>query len=423
MKKALFVIYFLLLSLYAVFSYSLTDPNLVLTTWQPYWHFQQWMWRTFFLNARLLSEVYAGLIALLFGTYFGLIKLLTSLAASRSPKKLVVKQNLIWLAICILPLLFSYNALSHDVFNYIFNAKIVLIYHANPQNQIALNYLHDPWIRFMHNTNTPAPYGYGWIGISLIPYLLGLGKFTLTWILFRLFSLLGLAGLIFTYHKFNNAHDSQEKEIQLPNFQISSLVVLLNPLFLIEVLSNSHNDVWMMVPALLSLAIILKVRKTSVFSTIFSIALLAFSISIKLSTFVLLPIWVALFTEQYLVDFRLPKIVRSISTFIKAHYADLSVVLLFLPLLTPRSQQFNPWYLVWLIVWIPIMRWNWLKGAILVLSISSLYRYLPWLLAGGFSDQIIMEQKLITFIPLVVYLLIVIIKYGLTRNSAQRRVE
>src|SRR5260221_13153880 len=72
--KKLFFVYFLLLTAYAIFSYWLTDSNLVLTTWAPYWNFQQMMWKTFFLNAQLMTEVYVVLISALFVVYFWLMK-------------------------------------------------------------------------------------------------------------------------------------------------------------------------------------------------------------------------------------------------------------------------------------------------------------------------------------------------------------
>ncbi len=178
-----------------------------------------------------------------------------------------------------------------------------------------------------------------------------------------------------------------------------------------------------MTPAILSLALIHQTKNLHLKKIVISLLLLAFSISIKLSTLVLLPIWGAIFIEQVLQQFQLPKIIRQLTSFIHQHYADVAVLFLFVPLLTPRSQQFNPWYLVWLLVWLPFLRWNWLKGALLVLSVSSLFRYIPWMLAGGYSNQILFEQKIITFTPLVIYLLSLLIKEVLTRNYPSTRVE
>ncbi len=414
MKKLFGTAYFLVLSLYALFSYSLTDPNLVLTSWGPYWSFQQWMWQTFFVNPQLLSITYIGLITLMFVCYYFIGRGTADVELSDNPHK----SNWWWILLLILPLLFSYNALSHDIFNYMFNSKMVLFYHANPHQQIALDFPTDSWVRFMHNTNTPAPYGYGWTIISLLPSLLGLGKFTLTWLLYRLFSVLSIGFLLFSYFKLVKI-DQHQKKLIWPIF----FFVIINPLFLIEMVSNSHNDIWMMAPAILSFALIHGAKKLNLKVILTSILLITFSISIKLSTLVLLPVWLAIFVEVSLSRFQLPQFIRKSTSFVHLHYADLSILLLFIPLLTPRSQQFNSWYLVWLLVWLPFARWNWLKGALLVLSISSLYRYVPWLLAGGFSEQIVFQQKLVTWIPLILYLLLIGLRSLFSRSFRHSSVE
>jgi len=413
MKKLPFVFYFIVLCLYAVFSFSLTDPNLVLTDWQPYWLFQQWMWQTFFKNAQLLSQTFAFLVSILFVAYFWVLLSLKNRSDIRLNHVLGV------VAVFSIPLLLSYNALSHDVFNYIFNAKMALIYHANPHQQVALHFSNDLWLRFMHNTHTPAPYGYGWTVISFIPFLMGFGKFTFTWMLFRLFSLLSIFMLIFGLNRLANADQQQQKSATFFQF----LVVLLNPLLLIEVVSNSHNDLWMMAPALISIALLFQSKKYHSKKILLSLILLLFSVSIKFTTVLLLPVWLAIFFEHILFEFRLPRVIRSVTVFVHRHYADISVLLLFLPLLSPRSQQFNSWYLLWLLIWLPFLKWEWLKKALIILSISSLFRYMPWLLAGGFSEQITNEQKVFTWAPFVLYLVWICLKSIFSRNFTHSSVE
>ncbi len=55
---------------FVVFSFGLTDPNLVLSSWQPYWQFQQWSWKTFFLNREVLVATYVLLLVALFSFKF-----------------------------------------------------------------------------------------------------------------------------------------------------------------------------------------------------------------------------------------------------------------------------------------------------------------------------------------------------------------
>ena len=369
------LLYFLLLVIYTVFSYSLTAPNLVLTSWSPYWQFQTWMWNSFFNNRLLLTNSYLILLISLFITYFNIIKIW--------PKK----QKMSWWVPLLIasPLIFSNNALSYDIFNYIFNAKMIVVYQANPHLQTALNFATDNWTRFMHNTHTPAPYFYGWTGLSLLPYFLGGGKFSITWLSFRLFSFLSFGLLSF----------SLIKNIKKQNIWL--LILLLNPLLLIEVVSNAHNDLWMMAPAITAMLLIITNKKTSK-TILLSLLLLLFSASIKLATLALIPIWLALVLPW-------KKVWPKLHEFILSSWPFLTSILLFLPLLTPRSKQFLPWYLIWSLVWLPLInkKWQSWKISLLILSISSMFRYIPYLWMGNYDGDVIWQQQLITWVPFVLF--------------------
>src|SRR5690606_25384890 len=56
-------IYCLCVALIVYFSYALTDPNLVLSTWQPYWQWQQQMWQTWFVTN---PQLYAAILAIIY---------------------------------------------------------------------------------------------------------------------------------------------------------------------------------------------------------------------------------------------------------------------------------------------------------------------------------------------------------------------
>lgn len=393
-----FIAYFIVLLVYAVFSYSLTAPNLIITSWPPYWQFQLWMWRTFFENHQLLTYTYIGLVAVLFGVYAGLVRWLSTSG---------FKLTLITYLLVLSPLLLAYNALSHDVFNYMFNAKMVRVYQADPHVKVALDFAHDDWLRFMHNTHTPAPYGYGWTGLSLLPSALGMEKFLPTWLAFRLFSVLSLVLLYGVYAWYRKQGG-----------QLSSTVlalVLCNPLVIIEVIGNHHNDLWMMVPAVLSLLLISR-PKLVARTVLLSAGLLIASATIKLATVLLIPLWLALVVIRW-QPFATLKLLAGWRPLLLRFWPLAASLALFVPLLSLRSQQFHPWYLTWVLVWLPFFGQNqlpkgvfsgilakiervWL-GAVLVLSISSLLRYTPWMVAGGFDGPVLLHQKLVTWIPFV----------------------
>ena len=411
--KFLLSLYTVLLALYAVFSYSLTDPNLVLSNWKPYWNFQLWMWETFFHNAVLLSWVYGVLLALLFIVYVWIVQVLqrSSLEYQRDWKVYSLVYGLV-----VLPLFFSYNALSHDVFNYIFNAKMVAVFNVNPHVKVALDYAYDPWTRFMHNTHTPAPYWYGWTALSLIPFYIGMGKFMVTWLAFRAWSVLSIVLLYFGIQyaaKIFTGEKLQAHQLAL---------VFFNPLLIIEIISNAHNDLWMVVPAVVATAIITSLdpqQRPQPKKLLTAVGLLAVSISIKLATAALLPLLIVLVLEKnsifaiadvvagYLPFFKkLPaKLLHSLDSYISQYVPYVAAGLLFIPLLTLRSQQFHPWYWTWVLVWVPFIKVQWLRTVIILFSVSSMYRYLPWLWTGGFDGNVLLYQKLITWLPILIYLI------------------
>ncbi|OGJ37813.1 MAG: hypothetical protein A2383_01860 [Candidatus Pacebacteria bacterium RIFOXYB1_FULL_39_46] len=385
----LFKLLFVFNLLYVFWSYSLTDPNLILTSWPPYWQFQQRMWQFFFHQREWLSYGYASLMIGLFAVYFWGIYL-----TGKQTAKIVQRKDFFKYLLALSPLLLSYNALSHDVFNYIFNAKMILVYHANPHLQVALDFVRDDWVRFMHNTHTPAPYGYGWTALSLLPSFLGASKFVATWLLFRAWAVISLVLLYQVIVKLTSKVTG--KSLSLPSFWL----LFANPLLFIEIIANQHNDLWMLVPALTSILLVIekptcllgrsqltkKTMSVLLFKLLLSIGLLIFSISIKLATLVLIPIWLLIIARWFV-----PLIKQRISKF---NLMWLNSVALFLPLFTARSQQFLPWYLIWSLVWLPVIKIGWWKRWLVIISLTAMARYLPWLWAGGFDSQVLWQQKL-----------------------------
>lgn len=396
-----FWVFWLGLLAFSIWSFGLTDPNLVLTSFEPYLRFQYKMWHFVAEYRQVYTYIYMGIIAWLFMSYFWLVKWLR-----QGKTKLSFKQLFLWFLVLLLPLLFSYNALSHDVFNYLFNAKMVVLYQSNPHVKVALDFAKDDWTRFMHNTHTPAPYGYGWTMFSLIPFSLGFGKFTLTWLLFRATS---IASLILTFIALRSFAKATKMKIELADLAL----FFLNPLVLIEIVSSQHNDLWMMAPIIFSFAILARKPSQNFIKTlIFSSLLFASSISIKYATLALAPLWLVVvavyrFEEQLFQNlrkrFHFPeKIINAGIGFISKKLFSLvptaAAILMFLPLFTERSQQFLPWYLVWSLVWLPFIKSPIIRSTLLIFSFSSLLRYLPWISEGGYGLETLGQQKMITWL-------------------------
>lgn len=399
--------------MYSISSYVLTDPNLVLNSWEPYWNFQTYMW-SYVSDFHLISSVFFLVISLSFIIYMLIVrqlsveeKLVQAVINQAKEKKVPYA---FYCLVFLLPLLLSYNALSHDVFNYIFNARMVYLYRSNPHLKVAQDFSSDLWTRFMHNTHTPAPYGLGWTLLSLIPYGLGMGYFLPTWLIFRLFSLISFALLVYVLHEY--AHYFSHK------MTLSQLaLVFLNPLVLIEVISNQHNDLWMIVAVLASFSLLRKnltMRRKLAGSAI----LMGISISIKLATVVLLPLWLIVAGIEFgsgqivkylrqksnLPESMLKYIVSFIESKLLLFVPLIASVLLFLPLVLPRSKQFLPWYLLWSLAWLPLIKNKTWITFLVIMSYFALVRYVPWLYYGEYSDVVSEYQLAITWIPGLLYL-------------------
>jgi len=384
MKNILLISYFLLFVIFSVFSFVLTDPNLFLLKSDLFVSFQTYLWKNILPMQNFRTIFYGSLIIVIFINYLLILK--------NWPKLNLNSKKNFWRFIIIisLPLIFSYNALSYDLFNYIFNAKMVIEFGANPHIQTAINFPDEPMLRFMNNVHTPAPYGYGWTVLSLLPYLAGLGKFLSTFLVFKLFAFMSLLLTLFITEKFFK---------KINYFKLALLY--LNPLFLIEILSSAHNDLWMLAPALLAIYLATDLNNKKLSKIFFIIILMAISISIKYATIVLLPFLIYLICKD-----KLEKLIKLPCIF------DLMSLTLFLPLLTERSRYFLPWYLIWSLIFVPLIKSKFLRNLLIVFSFSSLLRYLPWFYYLPWmsfhldSSSLFPLQKLITWTIPGFYLLL-----------------
>lgn len=269
----------------------------------------------------------------------------------------------------------SYPMFSYDLFNYIFNAKMVWIYHANPHVRAAIEFSADPLLRFMQNVHTPAPYAYGWTAISLIPGLTWLtGKFVLVfWAMKALVAVFWLGQLWIVKKLVNQIFPKEEWRFWL---------FALNPLVLVETLINGHNDVVMMFLALLSYWFWLKSKKAK------SILLLLLSASIKYATIVMLP----LFSLQG----RTLKGKRiDIPTFIS---------LILLVVMFTRPDQLHSWYLIWAFSFAVLAKPKWWVSIFTALTLGALLRYAPFIYYGHWDPPVYLLRNLIWLGSLVLVL-------------------
>lgn len=209
------LIYSVFLVLISVYSYSLIDVNLTLFN-NRYWEiFRGIMINLGYYQRELNAGLYLVIITLLFIFSLYFIRNANRL----NPIKLGILTGLI--------LLFSYPFLSHDLFNYIFDAKIITFYHKLPYFFRPQDFSSDPWLRFMHWTHRYYPYGPSFLLLSLIPSILSFNKFILAFFSFKLMSVVFYFMAVYCLTKMNKKW---------------AMVFATHPLILIEGLINSHND-------------------------------------------------------------------------------------------------------------------------------------------------------------------------------------
>ena len=411
MKKYIwFIIYFVVASLYALWSWILTAPNLVLSTRPFYWQLQTYLWENFYADRPFVTTAYICLVFLLCVSWWGVYHFFLR-------HKTNFRQFRHLFLITILPFLFSYNALSYDVFNYLFNAKMVIHYHANPHVQTATDFPDDDWTRFMHNVHTPAPYGYGWTVISLVPYLLGLGKFLPTWVLFRL---LNVALALLLFHLLGQLQRRQSGQIDSARLAL----FFFNPLFFLEIFANSHNDLMMMVPAFLALSLLWpSEKKLNRWRLLGAGVAYIFSLSIKYATLTLAPLILILLVvndQPRGLQKQLQKLCHIRTKLLWRHWRTLffdgACLVMFLPLLTSRAQLFHPWYLVWSLTFVPLASQRLTRHSLLLLSFCALIRYVPYLWENGYATHTLICQQMISLLPFFVYLLFNACQWALKRQ-------
>jgi hypothetical protein len=345
----------------------LVDRNIVLTGHEAYWLAQRYLWSLIDQHRVWVTLFFMVLVGLLFITYFEILKQAQAGLLTGSQKKWLV-------GLSVASLIVSYPALSHDIYNYLFNAKMVLSYQTDPHVSVALDFPQDPWLGFMHNVHTPAPYGYGFTLISLVPSFIGQNHLKVTVLFFRLMMIFFLGLLVWL----------QLKLISKPGMRLFIVAFVLNPLVLIETVGNIHNDVVMM--GLLFLAWYLYKRGLETAKSRYLLAaIVAFvaSVSIKYASI------------MFLAGIGIQAIFKYSGRFVS--FGGAQGIANIIPLLTARSQRFLPWYLIWSLPFLPFTTEVWLRNTLLVASLAGLLSYVPFLYWGEYTAQVLTVRSVILY--------------------------
>lgn len=314
--KLLFSSY--ILAVIALFFYSFTQVDLSLTLSQSsiYQTLEKQLQYVGFFQRPLSALIFIVISIVLFLSYFVFLHF-------AKENKLNFKSLRLLILVTFVILVFSYNGFSYDLFNYIFDAKILTFYHQNPYLHRPTDFLSDPMLNFMRWTHRTYPYGPSWLVLTLPLSFVGLNYFLPTFFLFKIMIGLTFLGSCYLIYKIS--------EIIFPKDKIFNTVFFaLNPLVIIEGLVSSHNDFPLVFFGLLSIYLYIKKKKLlSFFSLVFSIGIKYLSVS-------LIPV--------FAWGFYLEKTKKEIN-FDKFFRIALICSLVTLFLVSLRT-TFQPWYLI-----------------------------------------------------------------------------
>lgn len=346
MRKRLIAIGYVFVSSFLVlFSYTQVDLNLTLSRVSIFQRIEEAFQHVGYYQRPLATAIYCVILILLFTLYIGVI---------RAVRQKVFSRKALWRLIFAVAaiMVFSYPAaFSYDFFNYMFTAKTVLVYHQNPYVVTPLQFAGvDPWTNFMRWTHLTTAYAPLWIGMTLVPYVLGLGYFV--------FILFNIKFLVAGFYLLCGWAIVRSMEVMdKPHVDTALAVYALNPLILIESLVSAHNDIVMMAFAML--AVYAYVRKDRWTSYLF----LSASVAAKLMTGLLFPVF-----------------------FLRKNRGWMAAVMMAGVAMVLVKREFLPWYWVWVVPFVALLpdRNRLIRFAGIV-SFGLVLSYAPYLFFGDYS--------------------------------------
>jgi len=355
-----------------IYSFSQVDLNLTLSSNQYYQLFQASLTQVGYFNRPTSVLIYIVLVVSLFMSYISLIY-----RSNLSKTKLsnVVKVALIGSIILTL----SYPAFSYDIFNYIFDARILVEHNNNPYLHTALDFPDDLWTRFMRWTHRTYPYGPTWLVVTVPFYILGQGKFLLTLLSFKLIGflsyLLGGLGIYLTLKK----HSPKDVKLAL-------ILYLFNPIILIEGLISAHLDMAMAGIMLFGIGLYASERRWHGWLG------LLFSIGIKYVSGAVTPLLFLFHQKKISFD------TMVIGSVLLSYILTAIVV---------SQRELLPWYFI-----VPfsltclVPRKKTLLKLMLALTPALLVRYAPFIYVGSYPSEVYLARNILTAVIFCLVLLV-----------------
>lgn len=336
-----------------LYSYTQVDLSLTFSRASIYQSIEKGFQYVGWFNRPLSTYLYIGIFAFLFIMYFWTMSMVVK-------RKISVRT--VWLAIFAVSviLVFSYNAFSYDLFNYIFDAKIVTLYHQNPYIHKALDFPSDPMLSFMHWTHRTYPYGPLWLVLTVPLSFIGNHIFIVTFYLFKLLIASFFLLTVWSIAKIG-------KVLKFSNIMLPVAAFAFNPFVFSESLVSSHNDIVMMGIAMYATYFLL--RQENFKGSILYIL----SAGVKFATAVTL---IAFFV---LLGFKKTK-----------YFIGVSILLMIgAVILATLRTTFQPWYLLYVFPFAVLMiEKRFIKFPLYVFSVAAVIYYIPFLYGGNWNPPI-----------------------------------
>lgn len=352
---------FYILTLVALFLYSFCQIDLSLTFSRI--DFLRQIVKSFqyvgYFNRPLSTFIYVFILVLLSNFYLGFLVMAYTKQISK---------KMVWKLICITTgiLVFSYNAFSYDLFNYIFDAKIITHYHLNPYLHKALDFPGDPMLSFMHWTQRTYPYGPLWLGLTVPLSFIGFGFFLPTFFMFKLLMAASFLGSVYYIGKILQKI-TPEKEI------FGMVFFGLSPLVVIESLVSAHLDIVMFFFAFWAFYLLLEKKYWA------SLFVLAISIAIKFVSAFLLPIFLIVMILQ----------IRKRKIHWDRLFIGTMILLSISVYLASIRTNFQPWYLIAPLTFATFYAYRYFVFIpAFLISFFAMLTYVPFLYTGNWDPPI-----------------------------------
>ncbi len=350
-SKLILLFIFFVSTTTSVYSYTLTDLNLTLSQNSLLLAVQHNLQNFGFYHRNLSSIVFVLLFVAWIIIYLYLNS--SNLLKDLNKKKLI--------SVLVCPLIFSYSAfLSYDIFNYIFDSKIITQYGENPYNFSALDFPNDPMVQFMRWTHRVYPYGPLW----LIPGVLITLTSTKLLIQIFLFKIIAIISTIYANHLLKSKYHNK-------NF-----LFLFNPLIIIEVLIGNHNDIFVALALIISVVYITNAKVSYISLIIGGL--------IKFANFFMVP----------------ALIIKNISP----KYFSNSLLFLTLVSILAASirTEFQVWYIIWLLPLAYIStKGSYIRNCIITISLLLPFSYVPYIQSGSYEGLSFYLKYIIVVISLL----------------------